>query len=314
MLKQTWCDSIFSTNKLNIFFSYATFFVLSGMTIKDYSSFIEVVKKKVKKLIVPTYIFAFSTIISMKLLSEIEPIYNIFVPQPKLIYFAMTIFCFRNSEMSGWWFLPTLIGAEFIIYFILKLKSNNMQNALILLIVIIDIIYTKLWNYPLPFCLEEALFAVFFVYIGTKHKNIIERNTQKNIFLVVILLVFTCLTIIYMKVGYGSLSMWDMTISHIIMFLFTSILGSLLIIGISIKIKNKIFSYIGKRSLLIFGVHYIFLNILDITTQKYLLKINDNKTIMFIWILFCTLLILILALVFEKITEWIKLMLFDKLI
>ena len=259
------------------------FFLLCGLTFHITPTFFSFFKKKAKSLLLPTYLFSTIFILIMSLLSQWDHYFSTLYPTFTVSELLRGVLCFRDSFISQWWFLPSLMIAELLLYFICKIESIQKQCAIIICIFIASLTYTYFWNIPLPFCTEEALFAIPFIWCGiTYKKHIQSKNIPfKTIFFIGIPYLLTIF--IFQIVGFGNLYMWKMDIDHILLFTLSSLLASYLLIRVSLLLPPlRLLTFLGRNSLFIYGIHFIFLFIFYYIYQS-LAFLNISLFINIMW-------------------------------
>lgn len=290
-------------NILKIIYSFhmPLFFFISGLTFRYDCSFYKYFIKKIKRLLIPTYIFTIITITTMTLLSVQFQAFKEYKIRYSIVTFVKSILGFRDSYISGWWFLPSLMVAELILFCIMKIKNNYKRSIVVVVIVFSDLLYVNLYNRPLPFCLEEAMFAMLFIYFGTIYNEYSRIKKFNNYHLTGIITLYLIITLIYSKVGFNGMDMWSMSIDNIFLFTCVSITASMAIVEICKRFsRGTLIRYIGERSFFIFGIHYIFLSICitlsaKVTTLKGTTELENIK-----WIIFCTIIIVFLSILLER--------------
>ena len=298
-----------SSTVLNVLiysFHMPLFFILAGMTLKTEDRFKDFLKGKIRHVLLWTYFFlGVKTLVLSSLSFVFSSNVSLLVTVPVII---RTAFCYRDSSISEWWFLPTLFISQLIIYVATKIKNRYISGILALGCLIFNGIYTKYVNVALPFCTEEALIAVIFVYIGFYYRNVIYDSMKnlKNIVFSIIIWLLTLTVRFYL--GQGMISMWNSQIGNTILFFICAFSGSLVAIGLFIRIENMpIIKSLGRNSLWIFGYHYVLLDIFSKVVEKYTwLKGNNtviNVTILLIISIFIIMLINSSVLLLERLKE-----------
>ena len=255
-------------------FHMPLFFIISGMSIKidKYNSIIGFIKRKIKTLLLPYFLFSLLGIIISFFVSNIGR---------KLTLKIIIIDLFYNTQpeifhMGQLWFLFALFFASIYFYIIEKYVVKNKSNLfkiciyLILSIIgfnIIKYIYTpnviKVPLHRLPFKLDSAITAAVFLKIGytiQKYELIdkISKLTNFKYFILILLMLFlNILTGVYMN---GYVNLCQCVYGSYINYYLSSIFGSMFIILFAYKIQNnKLLNYYGRNTLNMFAVHSLII-------------------------------------------------------
>lgn len=248
-------------------FHMPLFFIISGLTFKtiDRNNIVDWIKKKVKQLIIPSYIF----ILLMMLCQSIMILCGITLfPFMTLDLRNITraLLQIRVDSACNVWFLPTLFFAELILVIIhIITKKTVFRFLLSLIISCIGAAYICFVRKPLPFSIDNSMFAVIFIELGFIYKNKTNINFSrlKEVLVGIGLIV---VWIIGMHTNYliqhKAISLSYVDINNPIIFIISSSAISFVILHICQKVKikdnNRIILY-GKNSLYVYGLNYIFI-------------------------------------------------------
>lgn len=256
-------------DKIIYSFHMSAFFIFSGYLFKDVNKieFRAFFKKKAKQLMLPYLVFCGLIFIchaaKRLILNSDQEFFNNFLTPKTLIN---TILVTNKSIFSNMWFLPCILAAECLIWFVFKRFSNErLRGFVCLMFGIAAFVYGRLFDVSLPFCLEAACLAVFFMYIGHIIKILkSEQYINKLTVIFVLFLIFLGVNLYSYYIGKYSLdSFYNIRFDNIVLFIVTSVIGTLLLIGCCQKFKNiRALSFLGKNSLYIYGLHYISQNLL----------------------------------------------------
>ncbi len=280
------------------------FFIISGYLFKDNGekNLKDTIKKKLKKMMIPYVCFAL--IITFFHLIKCVVLKSDYVFFEKLLSkegVLNSILCTTKSSYSNLWFLPSLFISEVLFLVICKILKNERQRAIICIILstVIICIRRKLYI-VLPFCMESAIYALVYLYIGHYLKISNYFNKEKK-YTGIFALIFIVINIIYYYVLKGkSVNFYNLDIKYPIIFFITSILGTICIINLCKKMNNNsLLLYIGRNTLYIYGLHFIFQNAIAIIISR--VSLNKFATIMI-----TTIMNVIMCLITIKIFDYIK--------
>lgn len=236
-------------------FHMPLFFMISGyLSIKIYHSFWELLKKKIMSLLLPyTVLFAISLIFGYIIVPFLVVRSNI-IPEIDLIQIARA-YLLSGGELEKipiynfpLWFLPCMFIAELCFHFLKKLKNDLVFLGVLIVIATLTFqIQTLIIGRP-PFhinVLPAALVCMGIGYLFRKYESKIRTNNVMNI-----LIIFMALILVYKNPG---------NISYIInpVFFFggASLITYLSYIIMGNCTNNNWLVYIGRNSLVIFGIH-----------------------------------------------------------
>ena len=179
------CNFMFG--KIILLFHMPLFFILSGYTTYSIGGkihnqkFITFFKKKFKKLIIPYFLFEIIQAI-------VYVIYNILCGTFSSISFEsifISILTCVNMEKytlyGRLWFLPCIFISYLIIYFVLKLFSNNKTRLFpLIFLFFLSYITSKILCIRLPFTIDISLMSSAFMLIGYMFGNVIKKNIESN--------------------------------------------------------------------------------------------------------------------------------------
>lgn len=285
-------------------FHMPLFFFLSGIFHKNYSSYIEFIKRKIRTLMIPYFVFATSLFLFWFFISrnfgESSKI------EVSILENFMGIFTGAGIEgisKNNWgvvlWFLPCIFLVANIYYFLDKLSIKKIIGINFILIIIayfllrLNIKYLNIWHFL------TALFSVPFYSIGKIMKDKIISEKDFNLGIIFILLF---INIMVSKFN-GKIDMNMNMYNNLIMFYISAFSGILFLVFFikKIKLKNKVIDFLGKNTLIIFAYH-LRVNIIITILVTYILKLNlaDNLIIGVILSIFQIILCLPLIYIFNR--------------
>ena len=268
-------------------FHIPLFFFLSGIVYnpKKYVNFPTFVKKSIKGLLIPYFIFAF---ISFVLWTIGLKTFNLF--SPEIIKQFLSIF-YANSNYGLMvfndvlWFLPTLFVTRILFALV---ANSSAKTRVIASILIIFSIFGYLFsifagNIKLPFGTETAISAVTFYgagFLWNQSEKAKEYVLKYRFFLFALLLIVGAFvsTIDFNTYGHQI----DMRLNHLnnyFYFYIAAFSGIFTWISFSMILnKNVLLEKIGRNSLILFAWHPIVFNFLEVILNT-ILGLNLIKNI-----------------------------------
>ena len=243
-------------------FHMPMFFILTGIVLKhkENEKLLFFIKKQFIKILIPYIIFAmiFSN--------------GTFKAFCWILYGNRTTLIFADTN-SSLWFLPCLFLANIIVKIMIMLLKNNTSKLLIVSMFFMGIGF--LLNnidikYGIPFELDNALIAVFFIIVGYFVKN--NNKLFKKIINSWSCFIFLGLNIIFAflnKIETGYVLMADGIYGNFIFFVLGALLGSVFWIKIADLIVEKIkyrkfLLFFGVNTLTIMCIHKFLIQVFDI--------------------------------------------------
>ncbi|MGL4730573.1 MAG: acyltransferase family protein [Clostridium sp.] len=266
-------------------FHMQIFFFLSGYvcSYKKEEKIIDVMKKKVRSLIVPYLNFAIITYVFWGIF---------YVIYDKSKFISLEIFLksiLFNAEISPYggvqWFLTCLFIVE-IMYYVIYLRTKESKGKRILIIFFIIILggFGKyIFDERPVWALDTAFVGLGFYYIGTVFKEYKESKIVKYILNEKILLTIAFGVISYLAIRLnGYTNMRIMSYGNYILFFVASNLAIIFYIRLSktiikFKVDNKMYRtimYLGKNTIIILVLNQVFNIGIKILIGSY---INNNK-------------------------------------
>lgn len=282
-------------------FHMAAFFFLSGFVLTEKSLSIIFKKfclRKSRTLLIPYVIFSLLMILE-KIIMEGGKLSSEWLSENKII---ATFLCLNGSIVDRMWFLPCLFATLVLIKVVIIIPNERFRTSIVFILVYISIILGKYNNVNLPLYLENAFYAIGYVYLGFYVRKIKYKISTNYIKLKFATAIFIGLNYVsYYVFGFKSDMFYCIEFESMLLTILTSLLGIFILASISVKFeRSKLFAYIGKNSLYIYGFHYfIFWRFC-----KYSAVIVNNN-ISFIYL--CTIIVFILTVASSLIfSEFIK--------
>ena len=250
-----------SQNKNLHYFIYSfhmpLFFIISGYL---YSEKEQYVRKKAKSILLPYLLWSIVSFLYWVLIERNLRAQNLNPMIP-----ATNILIARGGEDNyifnvALWFLPCLFVTEVMFNFLKKrIKNIKILSIIILFFSILGYTYSKLNLIRLPFCLDIALIAIGFYFLGYLWKQKIEiafKQFNNKIWKSYIIIgVMTIVTVVVSQINYG-MSMNSLKFNNYFFTYIASISGCLVIYIISNVInRNRILEFLGRNTLIIMCIH-----------------------------------------------------------
>lgn len=251
-------------------FYVAVFFILSGYTYTEKShNYGEFVSSKIYRLLYP-YIF-YNIIICICSVLLGRDLIRTFLGA---LYSRFCIYPLGNDENvilltynAPTWFLTALFLSLILFKLILRVSRNK---VFFILLIIIFLVITKLLTYLpilLPWSLDSVFLFSILIFVGYQLKDIFIYRIKYHFPVIIVMIIGLIIYPIISDVnGLINLSV-RIYGNNIVLFLFTSIIGSCCLMLFSKKIERfkigKYLSIVGRHSLNIFCIHSLFLVILN---------------------------------------------------
>ena len=273
-------------------FHVPLFFIVSGYLYKK-RSIKETAIKKFNHLIIP-YLFFLIICIAVDYFGHL-----LYFHRSTNYPFFQILICRIPIPLNGSiWFLYVLFMCT-IIYSMIDnfINNNKFKDILIIVLTISSFLYTRFVPYILPFCLQIIFVSLFFFLIGTKiktHKKFIELSIVKIIVLLIILLI---------SVYYNNfVNMYSLAFNHEILYIFNSIIGTLICWNILIKLKNNKNIIINKIKLLL---EFLSKNAITYICTNQMLNVIFKEIIPISNIIVKDIIVIVLIIVFGAIINYI---------
>lgn len=229
-------------------FHVPLFFIISGMLIKHKNENDIKIKYRLKRLIVPYFLFCIINIIVRFKFEGLK--YNLF------------LMC-TGYGIGALWFLPALLIGE-IVFILINTKIDNKTIKIILILIISTIPFIK-FNIDniiistLLIVILRGFESVLFLAVGYISYSRIKEINLSNIVLSLIIIILSMLAIYN-----GQVDLYCLDFNNVLIYLFVSIIFSLVVLLIMKNInQNKILIYFGKNSLILMCTHQVIMLILQ---------------------------------------------------
>lgn len=170
----------------------------------------------------------------------------------------------RNDEL---WFLACLFGSSIVFYIIIQIvKDNKIRLLITFFMSLIGIIYTNLGGMALPWHIQMYGIACFILALGYIYREKYEKITEYFVSVKSFLIsVFVYLTLGFFNFKiFKSYGLSFYTYGNSIIMFYLIIISSIIMITLFVKIlpQSKALKYIGKNTLLYYGLHGKILSLL----------------------------------------------------
>lgn len=237
-------------------FHMPLFFLISGYLFSAGDKFPKFFVKKFKTLIIPYFIF----FIYSFLISKFVLLKDFMV---KDVLCAFFLGAENLTTVANWalWYIQFFFIAALVFYFIVKLNLINPVTILILFAVSpfwSNLFFNK-FEYKTPFSLQVLLAALFFMAVGyycKRHKWWILSFKSKWVNAVISI---SAIILGYL-ISVGNNEQIISVSNHI--YLISAILIVFGLVNLTLGISNRYIEYLGRKSLIILGLHRPFMNVL----------------------------------------------------
>lgn len=249
-------------------FHMPLFFFISGYLFNSakYPDFKGFLKRKLKTLVLPYFIFAFTSFLFWLLIVRKLSIHGESLKIPPIKPF-LDIFHsnrFGNLKLpldTVVWFLTCLFVVEILFWIINTISLNKITSMLFILgSAILGYMGSLFMPFRLPWSIDIALTAVVFYGIGYIFKEKLDKLTDftanKNLAAVI---PFVILSIVFCFVN-GRVDMYSNYYGNILFYYLSALSGIIFVITLCKKIpQNKLLQYIGKNTIVILGLSSVSL-------------------------------------------------------
>lgn len=261
------------------------FFLLSGFCFNNYNlqySFKQFLLKIAKRLIIP-----YISIILIGILFTIIIEHGIYFDIGYAIKEAFYLGQPESFNVGQSWFLLAIFFVEILLFIILKYTSKIKSLVAVILITLFGVIYSKFYSLGLaprlPLKIDVSLVMISLYYLGyvVRNNGVILKISSLSIVKRAIILLFSIVFFAISSQANLFVNICNLEFGNLLLFFFNSILGSFICILISLMIKGKIFSYLGKNSMIAFLIHSFVMIVVcqglsKITNHPYQLFSLDN--------------------------------------
>ena len=235
-------------------FHMALFFFLSGCTFKYKEGFVNFLISKIKSLLIPYVFFVFVTL-SWNCFSAVSHGNNYIVFDNLLLYLI-------QCRFTHLWFLTCLFISEIMFYLLYKLTLSFERKIFILIFIsivclIIEFIYRFLFNISIFWNIDLVPMAVSFMIIGYSMK---DKISNIKISFGIISFISSLLISFINYCEYGKVDWWGNSFGNPLFFVISAFTGTVAICILCDKITSKILIYLGRYSIIFYGLHRIIID------------------------------------------------------
>ncbi len=283
-------------------FHMPLFFLISGMTLKPYErlKFVDIKFRFLSKtngILIPYILWG--------LIYSSLSIKNLL-----LIMYGTRETLLLAGSLSSLWYLTVMFVSVIISEIVVSIvKGNNsyiFKITAIFAFMIIGFTFPHIPNYGVVFGLDIAFVAVSYMLIGNLIRIYFDCFVKLKhlVFLFIIFVVAFGYCIKYSTSSYGYVLMANAEYGNRIWFVINAILGIIIVLIISYSISkinciSKLFTYIGRRTLGVFLVHKIIIELLFKLSWKFNIDVNNFICTILLTFL-CLICSLIVVIVVEK--------------
>ena len=157
-------------------------------------------------------------------------------------FFGIFLQVRTTSYGIGVWFIPCIFCAFVILFFIIKISKNNSVYTMLLssMCLIIGYLYAKFVNIKLPWGIDAALVAVFFMALGivfknTKGTDLLVNLTKKSALLILAasLVLNALFTYLNWRILKRTVGMWSNNYGNLVYFILAALFGIVIILCFS---------------------------------------------------------------------------------
>lgn len=223
-----------------------------------------------------------------------------------------TILITRKSFISELWFLPCLLVAHCLMFFVAKRKTVY-SWVIVSLCFGLALLFRMAYNIALPCNLDNALLALPFIFGGIQWR--ISTKDKKRNFNIIIsitaLVIFVCVNFVEITHGYSVDYFADKIIGNVLLFFFTATTGTIVIFECSQFVTEcksgfakKGLLKCGRNTLSIYGLHYVVLAVVYQILKRFRSEALGGQLILII--IETGIVIALILLSKELLTNWKK--------
>jgi fucose 4-O-acetylase-like acetyltransferase len=247
-------------------FHMPVFFCISGYFIpnREYA-FKDFFVKKFRTLVIPYFFFAIVSLL-FELLAGQKYGNNADTHPDIFKYIAGIFLAIPSKTYLGFniplWFLPALFSTEIIFYFYRK-YFHKYSWIIVICSFLIGVLLKHTLSFRLPWGIDIALFAVFFVQLGyyVKEKKLNDAFFSRikffgKIAIIVISMVLTFLFSMINAAGRSEVLVYALQFNNYFLFLAAACTGIIFIFTLSSCIPaSKLMRFYGRNTIIILGLH-----------------------------------------------------------
>lgn len=267
------------------------FFFISGLFFKESEGCLNMLRKKTNQLIVPYLFFYVYAVVFVWCGVRIFGLEH--------LHFNISFHSFLNGfpyPNLPLWFLRCLIINYFSLFLIHKCVRNKLIQGTFAMLIGLAGLYCAIWDIALPFSMASAMtcFPYFWIGFAMKRSKVIHSGARNKYSLVIGVLLLVIGVWLYDYLGSPRIIYWSNGLAGD--WYWCNLITAIMLPGLILVCKyiNRIplLTYVGRYSLIVYGVHYIMVQVL--------------KTILEPWYIFIvvTIISIVLIPVFKALFPW----------
>ena len=205
-----------------------------------------------------------------------------------------------QQHFNNLWFLATLFFVQIISYFICKIKKEKIIFVFIAVFIVASYLYELFIDKLLYWCIDEVLFTIpLFLFGFLLRKLNFYDNILKIKFLPLFLIIsFTANYLnLYLNKDLKFVNMCKGYFGNVFLFYISALFAILSVLAVCKKIgRISPINYMGKNSLIYYGLHIIVLTFLFHFLNPIYCRLN-NIPHMYIYISFCLVTAVLISLI-----------------
>lgn len=265
-----FANAVMNTFNMPLFFFLSGIFLLHHI---QYKTFVSFTNKRFKQVAVPYIIYSLVLIAFYQILKMYTNALPAELKDFSWSKSMLNIFLCKMDKsllISYLWFFPCLFVSNLMIWSSYKyLKTPSKVFLSLAPLILLSLIRNYYIQNPLPLKLDVSVICAFFVFLGTIYK---DKYVNKYSIIFCSLLYFVCFSLSYHLMNHKRIEFYDAIYGNYVLFFAITISAILLIIFICKHIYSGILTYIGKRTLAIYCLHYIPLFVVRHYINLYLLN------------------------------------------
>ncbi len=274
-------DMIFKINYLFVGFFMQAFFFLTGYLSSFNRDFFCFVKSNAQSLLLPIVFFWLIN-------GSVETYFS----HIKDSMFFVTIDNQRIPLLfETMWFLQALFIAKVLLWLIIRyIKNTKVQIVLIVFLLVLgSVLNDYLGHYNNWLHYRNALCMVFIMFMGFYFKNHqqIMNYVEKFKYVILILYIIPISLLASKDISISYTHMQYFSTKYLIAYLFVSSMGTLAFFTCLKTNKSRFLEYLGRNSLIIYGVHFVYLQIFEVILLRYFSLNGCVNELLYLFIVYC---------------------------
>ena len=188
-----------------------------------------------------------------------------------------------QKRESALWFLTCLFVLEIVMYFVCKIKQEYIRVLIVMAVTVCGLLYERYINIPLIWNIDIAMTTLAFFYIGYifRKKNLVNKCFQLKGGWPWLFFAFGGLNligaVINNKISGNGLELMNSQYGFWPLTYMVAVAGILAVLILANRYTNKFILYLGRNSLIYFGLHQaVVMWILD---KLYKVELDANSNV-----------------------------------